>query len=93
MDDLIRDNLHGALFDNFILSSIRESLAKHRLRIEREINQPVTYGISLKSNSTQVENCFRKYVRHYPQKIFETIAKKIKPVRVSLKKNNVIYLS
>ena len=84
MEQLISEKLtlHGALIDNFILSASTETLKTNRLRLEREFEQPVTYGIVMKKNSTETEKCFRRYVRRHPQKMFEIIANKLKPVKV-----------
>ena len=78
-----KKTLHAAIIDNYILSAIREDLTVYKLRIEREISHPVTYGVALRQNSTYVESCFRKYKRHNPQKVFETIKSKLRPVSVS----------
>jgi len=72
--------LHAVMIDNFILSASSDVLERIKLRVEREIDYPVTYGIVMRKNSTKTEECFRRYVRHYPQQLFETIAKKLKPV-------------
>lgn len=70
------------MIDNFILTASADVLKKNKLRLVREISHPVTYGIVMGLNSTKTEKCFRKYVRHYPQKIFEIIADKLIPVKV-----------
>lgn len=76
-----RKVLHAAMIDNFILTASADVLKKNKLRLVREISHPVTYGIVMGLNSTKTEKCFRKYVRHYPQKIFEIIADKLIPVK------------
>ena len=81
--DLERNKLQGALIDNFILSAIRHKLESTKIRIEREIPYSITYGAVIRSGSPKTEKCFRKYTHHYPQKIFETISEKLKPVKVS----------
>ena len=43
--------LHGALLDNFILSSNAFILNRTKLRIEREYTHPVTYGIAMKKGN------------------------------------------
>ena len=43
--------LHGALLDNFILSSNAFILNRTKLRIEREFTHPVTYGIAMKKGN------------------------------------------
>ena len=84
LEQLISEKLtlHGVLIDNFILSASAKVLKENRLRLEREFEYPVTYGIVMKKNSTKTEECFRRYVRRHPQKMFEMIANKLKPVKV-----------
>eukprot|EP00794_Sanderia_malayensis_P000298 gene298-924_t len=80
-DLIIHNKLDGVIIDNFILSSIHRKLEEHKLRIEREIPYPVMYGTALGPNSSKVESCFRRYIRHNPQKMFEKISEKLFPVR------------
>ena len=76
-------HLHGALLDNFILSTNTHILNETKLRIEREFEHPVTYGIVMKrEGSTNTEKCFRRYLRRHPDKLFEIIAKELKPIKV-----------
>ena len=86
ISELIKDTktLHAAMIDNYILSAIEDDLSKYELRLEREVHHPVTYGVALRMNSTKMEKCFRKYTRHFPQKMFEIIKSKLVPVVVSL---------
>lgn len=82
LSDLITGKkLHAAIIDNFILSAIRNDLTKYKLRLERELHHPVTYGVALRGNSTKTEACFRKFKRHFPQKTFEIISSKLYPVK------------
>ncbi|XP_065057797.1 uncharacterized protein LOC135685711 isoform X2 [Rhopilema esculentum] len=80
-DDLENNKLDGAIIDNFILSAIRHKFQETKLRIEREIPYSITYGTAIRSNSPNVEKCFRKYVHHYPRKMFEVISNVLKPVK------------
>ncbi|XP_065653997.1 uncharacterized protein LOC100209825 isoform X3 [Hydra vulgaris] len=73
-------NLHGALLDNFILSANQDVFKKVNLRMEREIDHPVTYGFVIKNNSSKMEKCFRNYVRNFPHKTFQIIAKYLVPI-------------
>ena len=77
-----KHTLHAAIVDNYILSAIKDNLVSYKLRLEREIPYSVTYGVALRENSTNVAKCFRKYIRHHPQKVFEIIKSKISPVKV-----------
>ena len=81
-DKLSTNELDGVIIDNYILSAIRDRLEKEKLRIEREIPYSVMYGVAIRENSSNTERCFRRYVHHYPQKMFETISEKLKPVKV-----------
>ena len=83
--------LHAAMIDNFILSASTEALKKSKLRMEREIEHPVTYGIVMVHNSSKLEKCFQKYKRHYPQELFEIIADKLVPVKVRNRFFNIHY--
>eukprot|EP00111_Clytia_hemisphaerica_P020644 TCONS_00060853-protein len=75
-------HLHGALMDNFILTTNTDFLDKTKLRIDREFEHPVTYGVVMKrEGSTNTEKCFRKYLRRHPDKLFEIIAKELKPIK------------
>lgn len=82
IDNLTSNQLHGGIIDNFILSSIQPVLQKEKLRIEREFPYSVTYGVAIRENAKTTEKCFRRYVHHYPQRMFETISKELKPVKV-----------
>lgn len=85
LSDLMTNKiLHAAMIDNYILSASAEVLKKSKLRMEREVEHPVTYGIVIVDNSTKVEKCFRKYIRHYPQELFEIIHDNLVPVKVGL---------
>ena len=77
-----KKTLHAAIIDNYILSAIKDDLVRYELRLEREVQFPVTYGVALREDSEEVTKCFRKYVRHHPQKIFEIIKSKLQPVKV-----------
>ena len=81
---LTGSKLEGAIIDNFILTAIKPQLEEHQLRIEREIPYPVMYGAAMRTNAPGVEKCFRKFIRHHPQKMFEKISERLVPVRVSV---------
>ena len=84
LSDLMNGGMDGALIDNFILSASTGLLQKTKLRMEREIDHSITYGIVMRKNSTETEKCFRKYIRHYPQRVFEIVAENLTPVKVPL---------
>ena len=82
LSDLKNGKLNGAMIENYILSASTRMFRIIKLRMERKIDRSVRYGIVLRKNSTETEKCFRKYVRHYPQRIFERVAANLVPVKV-----------
>ena len=85
LSDLLTSKIEAAMIDNFILSANSKAiLQNNHLRMAKEINHPVTYGLVMADNSTATEKCFRKYLRHHPDKLFEMIADNLVPVKVRL---------
>ena len=82
-DDLMGNKLKGALIDNYVLTHYSDFVEKNDVRIETTFEHAITYGLSLRANaSSDMVNCFRRYVRNHPQEAFEIIAKNLKPLKV-----------
>ena len=84
LSDLMKEerDLHAAMIDNYILSASTRHLIESKLRMASKLDYPVTYGIVMVKNSSKTEACFRKYVRYYPEELFEIIADNLVPVKV-----------
>ena len=82
---LLRSEIDGAFVDSFIITAHLELIKDHPgIRIERTIEHPVTYGMVLAGNSSQMANCARRYVENYPRRVFQRIADHLKPLKVIL---------
>ena len=81
---LLSSKIDGGFFDNFMITAHLNLIKDHPgLRVERTIEHPVTYGMVLAGNSSQMADCARRYAENYPRKVFQRIAHYLKPLKVS----------
>lgn len=82
-EDLMGQRLKGSLIDNYVLTYYSDFVKDNDVRIETTFEHAITYGLSLRSNaSSDMLNCFRRYVRNHPQEVFEIIAQNLEPLKV-----------
>ena len=75
--------LKGSLIDNYVLTYYSDFVKDNDVRIETTFEHAITYGLSVRANeSSDMLNCFRRYVRNHPQEVFEIIAKYLEPLKV-----------
>jgi len=81
-EDLMGQRLKGSLIDNYVLTYYSDFVKDNDVRIETTFEHAITYGLSLRSNaSSDMLNCFRRYVRNHPQEVFEIIAQNLEPLK------------
>ena len=86
---LLKSEIDGAFIDSFIITAHLDLIKDHPgLRVERTIEHPVTYGMVLAGNSSQMANCARRYVENYPRRVFQKIAHHLKPLKVRHNNND-----
>jgi len=79
---LLKSEIDGAFVDSFMITAHLNLIKDHPgLRVERTIEHPVTYGMVLAGNSSQMANCGRRYVENYPRRVFQKIAHHLKPLK------------
>lgn len=80
--DLMSQKLKGSLIDNYVLTYYSDFVKDNDVRIETTFEHAITYGLSVRANeSSDMLNCFRRYVRNHPQEVFEIIAKNLEPLK------------
>ncbi|KAJ7363511.1 hypothetical protein OS493_009666 [Desmophyllum pertusum] len=80
-DALLKSEIDGAFVDSFTITAHLNLIKDHPIRIERTIEHPVTYGIVLAGNSSQMAECSRRYIENYPRRVFQNIADHLKPLK------------
>ena len=81
---LLAHEIDGALVDNYVLTHSLNLIQEEPIRIERYVDQQITYGVVLAKNSSKLEKCVRKFLRNHPQEVFEIIASNLVPLKVRL---------
>jgi hypothetical protein len=84
--DLLKNNIDGALVDNYVITHFVRFIKDEPIRVEKYIEHPITYGAVLGRNSSQLERCMRQYIVDYPQEVFERIAENLIPLKVTPQK-------
>lgn len=84
LEALKKGHINASLIDNYVLTSYHKFVKDEEVRIETTYQQPITYGVVLRNNATNMEQCFRSYMRNHPQEVFEVIAKNLAPLEVGL---------
>lgn len=79
---LLVHEIDGALVDNYVITHSLNLIQDEPIRIERYIDHAITYGVVLASNSSKLENCFRRFLHNHPQEVFEIIAENLVPLKV-----------
>ena len=79
---LLEHEIDGALVDNYVITHSLNLIQDEPIRIERYIDHAITYGVVLASNSSKLENCFRRFLHNHPQEVFEIIAENLVPLKV-----------
>ena len=79
---LLTRNLDGVLIDNFVNMHYGRVFVESKLRVDRMIDHPITYGVTLRKNASYLTRCVRKYVQDNPQEVFEMISESLHPFKV-----------
>ncbi|XP_031567022.1 uncharacterized protein LOC116301975 isoform X2 [Actinia tenebrosa] len=79
--ELLKNEIDGALVDNYVITHFLEFIKDEPIRVEKYIEHPITYGVVLARNSSRLERCIRHYIINYPQEIFERIAENLIPLK------------
>ena len=77
---LIKQEIDGALVDNFVITKVKELLKDKPVRIEKFIEHPITYGVALGQNSSKMARCLRHFKTSYARKVWEAIRINLQPV-------------
>ena len=81
---LIKQEIDGALVDNFVITKVKEQIKNEPVRIEKFIEHPVVYGLALGFNSSKMARCMRHFKTSYARKVSEAITVNLQPVKVRL---------
>ena len=79
---VIHKDVDGILIDNYALTRFSKMMESDKIRVERTIKHPITYGLVLPTGSPNTTTCVRRYVDNYNHELFEHIAKHLKPLKV-----------
>ncbi|KAK3753358.1 hypothetical protein QZH41_018859 [Actinostola sp. cb2023] len=79
--DLLKNDIDGALVDNYVITHFLKFIRDEPIRVEQYIDHPISYGVVLAKNSTRLEMCMREYAADYPHEIFESIAHNLTPLK------------
>ena len=74
--------MSGILLDSYIANSIGHHLVVNKMRVDRMMDHPITYGIRMAHGAERLEKCLRKYLRDHPQEVFDMFRKTLNPVKV-----------
>lgn len=80
---LLKNDIDGALVDNYVVTHHVKLIQDDPIRVERYIDHQITYGLVLAQNSSRLEKCIRNFLKNNPQEVFEKIAANLVPLRVS----------
>ncbi|XP_046847694.1 uncharacterized protein LOC124441289 [Xenia sp. Carnegie-2017] len=76
-----KSELDMVIMDSYLLSFYHEIIKEKPVRIKDHLEQPINYGFVLSKGSENFTQCFRAYVKNYPQKIFKSIRDNIHPLK------------
>ena len=74
--------IDGMFVDSYIASTFGEYFYTNKVRTDRMMDYPITYGIRMAKGSERLTKCLRKYLRDNPQEVFELLKKSLNPTKV-----------